>query len=427
MNNSYYRRLQRIKHQRYKARKQNKALFRKRAVERSIASHLQHKGYQSSILDRLKNKHFKLKGFKIKEYIEFEVPTVFCFSKEPNASILFLRKLYTAAIDPIVTHIHFSHLKCCYLGVCASTVMDIILLECIKYKKSRGLPFEISGTVLNNRVSYNNDVDSLVKMSGLLKHLNIYQGGFKNTEQLELIKNGDSSKVAEKSIEYIDKSLRRHNMCLTKMGKNLFGSFFGEVVENCKHGGETVSWFTIGHYSFDEQKQLGKCKLSIIDFGDTIYEGLLNCDSKSMLKRINHYVRKTIFSFKSVNNQETLYTLFSLQQRTSRVVSKNVVRGNGTITFIDAFLNLFTTQDEECQSLFSITSGKCSILFDGKYKLVTKEFQNGYQNKIISFNDSGNLYEEPDSDYVRTLENYFPGTIVSMDLYIDSKYIEGVD
>lgn len=146
-----------------------------------------------------------------------------------------------------------------------------------------------------------------------------------------------------------------------------------------------------------------------------------------MLKQINHYSRKKWYSFKTVKSEETLYALFSLQQRVSRIISKNAVRGNGTVTFIDSVLKLFNTTNQNYKSIFSITSGKASILFDGKYVLKEQVFGENYSNKIIAFNDENDLSKEPDSRYVRTLNNSFPGTVISMDLYIDNKYLEGVN
>ncbi len=423
MKQNYVRKLQKIKHERYIHRKIKK--FRKRVNNKHSKGKNNKREYYSNILYCLDNKAFALPIFYKSETVKLDVPKVFCFSKAPDESIYFLRKLYACLLDSKVRKIHFNHFSCSYLGVCASTTMDIIILECIKRRESLGWDIEISGDMRNGKVSYNRDVDSLVKMSGLLKHLGIYNAEIPDNEKLELIKNGASADVAEKSIEYIDRSLKRHGLGLTKEGKNLFGRFFGEVVDNCcSHGGNNVSWFTLGHYCYDSNSGLGKCKLSIIDFGDTIYDGLKNCNSKSMLKQINHYVKKTWYSFRSVRDEETLYTLFSLQQRTSRIVDKDRVRGNGTVTFIESFLELFHTEDSNYKSIFSITSGKCSILFDGKYKLIEKKFKNGYSNKIITFNKSENLYEEPDKKYVRTIKNSFPGTIVSMDLYIDKKYLK---
>lgn len=379
----------------------------------------------SAVLKTLEENNFYIKEErKHIGTIEMKVPECFCFSHNPDETIGFLRELYTHLTNRNISHIKLSHLDCTYIGVCASTIMDIIIMECLRWRKKINCKIGITGEINNGRVSKTPDVDLLVKMSGIIRHLNVADFSSQNIEQLPIIANGSSTDVSENVIAYFDRSLARHGLELTKLGKNHFGMFVGEIVDNCNiHGGENAVWYTLGHYSYDNTSKLGKCKLTIFDFGNTIYESLKYHSNPQILKRINHYVKKNWISAKSIKNEETLYTLFSLQQRVSRIVDKGVIRGNGTVTFIENILNLFDTQKPENKSCFSITSGKCSILFDGTYKLAEIEYREGYKNKIIAFNDSNNLYEPPDSNYVRTITNGFPGTVLSMDLYIDSQYI----
>ena len=414
-----------IQHQRY--------VFRKHVHKKNKNKSRSHKRYhpipkivyKSPVLSHLEKTHFCIRH-QIKDHIaNLDVPEVFCLSRNPNESLSFLRMIYSLLMDSSIDEIRFNHFNCKHIGICASIIMDIIIIECIKYRNSIDSSITLSGIVKDGKVSNNDEVDSLVKMSGLLKHLNVYKGVLNNTEKLELIKNESSSYVAEKSIDYINRSLRRHGYILTKLGANHFGNFFGEIVDNCSlHGGENAIWYTIGHYSYDKKANLGKCKLCIVDFGDTIHQSLKYHSNSKTLKRINRYIKKAWYSSRSIRDEEVLYTLFSLQQRVSRIIDKESVRGNGTVRFIESFLDLFNSSDSNYKSVFSITSGKCSILFDGKYRLQNKSFKAGHENKIIAFNKNNNLYEEPDKDYVRHLINSFPGTVISMDLYIDSKYLQ---
>lgn len=73
--------------------------------------------------------------------------------------------------------------------------------------------------------------------------------------------------------------------------------------------------------------------------------------------------------------------------------------------------------------MLSITSGHCSILFDGTYTMKSVKYNGGYENKIIAFNSNNELTKAPDQKYVRTLKNRFPGTIISMELYIDDSLV----
>ena len=412
---------------RYIERKQTKRKLRKKIAhakgKSKISLRNSEKPFYSKVLNILNNANFAKKKWAKESKVELDVPEIFCFSKNPNETVDFLRELYGYLINPQVTKIHFNHFTCKYLNVCASTIMDIILIESIKWRKSKGYDIEISGAIRNGKLSTSEEVDSLLKMSGIIKHLNIVNGiKVSNSENLALIECGESSYVAERTIDYIDSSLNRQGFKLTKLGKSCFGSSLGEIVENCKnHSGEGGVWFTLGHYCYDKKIQVGKCKLTIFDFGQTIYEGLKYASSKRARAKIKHYIQKTIvFSRKA---EETYYTLFALQQRASRIIGKDIIRGNGTVTFIESLLNLFNSDMENHKSVFSITSGGCSILFDGSYTLQEKVYKNGYTNKTIAFNKNNNLYEEPDGNYVRTLKTHFPGTVISMDLTIDNKYL----
>lgn len=408
-------------------RKQRKVLKRlRRFKKRRKVIRRRPKEFTSSVLSSMAKSIAISKPSKVfSDVVNLKVPKVFCFSRNPDETIAFINQVYSSATNLSVSKLHFDHTNCLVLGVCASTVMDIILLQCKKWRNSVKNPISYSGDLLKGgRLSPDNEVDQLLKVSGILKHLNIFDRSIDSVECLELIQNGESAVVAEKIIDYIDRSLLRHNMVLTLEGKNYFGQLLGEIADNCsQHGGRDVVWYTLGHYSYNKDTHEGKCQLVILDFGDTIYEGLKNTATQAMKRKIDKYVKKSWTVFPRKESEETLYTLFSLQQRVSRFEQKGVVRGNGTITFLDAFQNLFNVSSREKRSMLSITSGKCSILFDGTYSLKEDVYPSGYRNKIIAFNKENKLNLPPDKKYVRTLENSFPGTVISMELYIDNSLI----
>lgn len=116
--------------------------------------------------------------------------------------------------------------------------------------------------------------------------------------------------------------------------------------------------------------------------------------------------------------------MFSLQQRVSRfALRREVVRGNGTVAFLEAFQQLLVENMGQDKSLLSITSGKCSILFDGTYSFDEITYDGGYKNKIIAFNQDNDLKKPPDHRYVRSIENGFPGTVISIELHISNTHI----
>ena len=45
---------------------------------------------------------------------------------------------------------------------------------------------------------------------------------------------------------------------------------------------------------------------------------------------------------------------------------------------------------------------------------------------MMTFNDTGNIEEKPDSKYVRYEKNYFPGTMLSAKIRIDFNNTENI-
>lgn len=419
--NLYSKASRNLRYQKFLHNKQKKGIRRCHKRKRRRIRHRAE--YTSKVLRCLQQAQFSLPIKGASGQISVNIPETFCFSRAPEETILFLRKLYTYATNLHINRIHFNHLHCKTMGVCASTAMDVILMQCQKWRRSIKQPIHYSGILCSSgKVSLDPETDTLLKASGILRHLGVSHGKFDEIECLELIKDEESSIIAEKIIDYIQRALLRHHLMLTPTGSNYLGQLLGEIADNChQHGGKNATWYTLGHYALDKKNQMGKCKLVIMDFGNTIYDGLKYTAPPDMQRKIRHYTHRAWKIFQE--KEETLFTLFSLQQRVSRFEQENRTRGNGTIVFLDAFQKLFKSNTQSFKSLLSITSGKCSILFDGTYLLKEEIFENGYKNKIIAFNRENKLNRPPDKNFVRTLKNSFPGTVISMELYIDESLI----
>ena len=426
------RRLQKLEYQRMKYRKW---LKRKKGGnnKKTVAFERFHRVRQpaSWVINFLEENKFGSTSLKRQKFVNMPIPETFCFIKNPEITIAFLKKLFAILNNPRVAEIHFNHGSCKHLGACASTVMDVLLMEGEAHRRALGIPIVLSGDLLpNGKISSDSEIDDFLKSSGILRHLDIEDEKNPNIESLELIEDGTSAEATGKIIEYLVKALERNGLKLSKDGVNYLGNLLGEITANCRHGGEGAKWYTLGHYCADEETKFGKCKLVIFNFGDTIFQSLNAGANKALLKKMENYLRKGRSRFSKAFSSETLLTLFALQQRISCVPQRfsgtpqknDDVRGNGTVEFLDAFQNLFQTGNPEKKSKLSITSGACSILFDGTYKLKEQKFGD-YTNRIIAFNDTNKLSDEPDTKYVRTLSNSFPGTVISMELFIDGKFL----
>jgi hypothetical protein len=225
--------------------------------------------------------------------------------------------------------------------------------------------------------------------------------------------------------DYFDKCLRSLGYQLKKAGKTYLGSLLTEVIGNAEEHGRG-QWYTIGHWhrgQHGDAKKYGTCHLVILNYGTTIYESLSGPDVsetlKSELRSLSAAHERRKF-FSRAWDQETLWTLYALQERVSRYTGLpgSIDRGNGTIEVIEFFRKL----SEAKGGRMCIVSGNSYILFDGTYKLGDIQ-RAGEFLQVIAFNEKNDLEEPPDPKYVFRLPSYFPGTIVSIELTLEESYL----
>lgn len=371
----------------------------------------------SLIFKTFDEKKFYRKPVIINEITYIDIPEIFSFSKNPSETINVFKEI-TYSIKNEYS-IFINHEKCKEIDLAASLVMDVILIEYKNLCKKSKSKINVSGKLAKNQ-----KVNELLEFSGILNSLGISKK--RDNSRLVLLpltKNEDAGIMTTKIIDYFNNCLMRRNFILNEVGELNFSTMIGEVVSNCSdHGGDKVQWYALGHYTeYDSE-----CNLTIFDFGNTIYESLkdnsISINTVNKLQELTNYHKK---AFKKTD-EELLWTLFSLQHGISRLNSEqDNTRGLGTIDLIDSFQNLGMKYDENnnlLKPIMSITSGKINILFDGTYTI--KEDVNGLKN--IAFNEANDLKEQPDEKYVKNINNFFPGTVISIKIFIDRKYIEEI-
>jgi len=68
-----------------------------------------------------------------------------------------------------------------------------------------------------------------------------------------------------------------------------------------------------------------------------------------------------------------------------------------------------------------VMSGRTHILFDGKYKMKRTS-----QGRIVAFNEDNDLSRLPDRQYVRHIDEGFPGTLISLQFFLDQEYLREI-
>lgn len=354
-----------------------------------------------------------------------KIPKEFCFIRNPEQSLEILKKINYFFEKTRIEEIFFDYSECELLGLDASVVMDVIVIDGLKYRKRYNIPTKLNG----NYPKTKNAVQVFIN-SGLLKHLDIS----KNIEdplieRLEpFVKNKSSLDLTNKVILYYQNCLKRNGYELTLKGIDKFNNLVGEIIDNLgNHSGENGDWFVSGHFAQRENNELGKGTLTFISFGNTIYESLKEPTvSQTIRKKLEAHTKshRNLFEIGSWN-EEMSWTVFALQYKISRLNSKkDPDRGTGTIKFIQNFSIIGKTVESE-KPLMTILSGNTHILFDGTYNLKNKIVRNK-EVPVIAFNKENDLRKRPDKRVVKLLKNKFPGTIITVEFFVDRRYLKSI-
>ena len=86
-------------------------------------------------------------------------------------------------------------------------------------------------------------------------------------------------------------------------------------------------------------------------------------------------------------------------------------RGNGSLRFIESFFNLKNVDGEDEVSKMVLQSGHSNIVFDGTYG-TAERMVNNHKYRVMTFNESNDIEEAPDTKFVRHTDFYFPGTFI---------------
>ena len=371
-----------------------------------------------------KNKFVKKVEF-INKKVVIIIPKEFCFIRNPEQTLDVLKQINYFFEKTKIKEIFFDYSECEFLGLDASVITDVIVIDGLKYREKLNIPVE-----LNGNLPITDSARQVFINSGLLKHLNISNNVEDPlVERLDpFIKDKSVLSLTNNVILYYRNCLRRNGYDLTLKGIDVFNNLAGEIIDNLwNHCGVDGDWFVSGHFAQKDNNELGKGTLTFISFGNSIYESLKEPTVSSKIKKkleVQTKWHKKLFEIGSWN-EETSWTLFALQYKISRFNSKtNPDRGTGTIKFIENFSILGKTFDND-KPLMTILSGNTHILFDGTYTLKKKIIRNK-EVPVIAFNDENDLRKRPNKKFVKLLKNKFPGTIITVEFFVDRRYLKSI-
>jgi hypothetical protein len=330
--------------------------------------------------------------------------------------------------------IHFDHSKCTMLELGASAVMDVITLEIRNGWAKRKVKYQLGG-----RLPDDESIKEIIRASGLTKNLKVADQALseakaKNYLLFDLISGGkeyasphsssETEKAEQKLTDYFDACLKKSGFHLTIDGRRNLSIMVGEMMTNAEEHSGHGRWFVTGYLR--KQDGYDEVNIAIFNFGRTIYETFdekIDPSLRADLKHLSdHHTQKGFFG--SEWSEETLWTLYSLQEGVSRYTGtpRGTDRGTGTVRMIEFFQNLGRKDDAKLEPKMCLLSGSAYILFDSRYKMLSEPVDNEMRS-TIAFNSTNSLLDPPDKNNVKKIHGHFPGTIVSLKFFLDKKYL----
>jgi hypothetical protein len=367
-----------------------------------------------------------------------KIPKNFCLNSHRNISLRFIYTLVNTILSDAFRIIIIDYSNCKEIDLSAQIFLDIILIDLFKFRKKRSLYSKTRPYLrtIGGRNIEDENIQKIIFSIGSPAVINKkvhkfddiipYKLCIHNKEKKSI--NNDKRKEIDATdlVQHVISSLETIQKKLSIDTIENLSTVFGEILINAEEHSTQNFRYSTGYFqqiSNDKLKSAyGIYHLVILNFGDSIYQKFKSpkCTNFEITDRMAELSKKYTENnwFSKSFDEETLWTLYALQEGITSIPIEDYKRGNGSIRFIESFFNLKSnSQDLDNISRLSLISGNTNIIFDGKYeirdKLIGKD-----SFKVMTFNDSGNIEDKPNRKYVKHIKDCFPGTIISAKILI---------
>jgi hypothetical protein len=371
---------------------------------------------------------------KRRKSARIEYPSAFSFIEDPDPTILALNQTIQA-IRARPKDIQFDQSACVQLDLCAASVLNALVRDARKRYSVR-----CRGVLPRDRAAA-----EIAEATGLKKELQIEANRTLGARYLHFpLSEGYANRIhkgvssdknlhATRITQYINDCFKTVGFVLTESGNGHLSAMTSEVIDNAETHSLSRRWWVAGYLRQSDRNQIGDCHLVIFNTGRTISQSLQTLPSSSRLrgkieKLVSLHRNSGFLGFGPDWTEENLWTLYALQQGVS---AKNVASGlapakddgQGTVDLIRWFLALGRRKDGMAEPRMAITSGSTHILFDGTHELFIKRIDENMTQKQITFNRQRSLDFPPEKKYVRTIKEFFPGTVISLRFFFDKNFL----
>ena len=397
------------------------------------------------LIEVLKDNAFKPFGHWITPksgQIIIEIPKNFCFCSNYEECLQIIKLFASSMYDYLGNRITLDFSKCMKVDTSALFMLQVMRLEISgrlmfvqtrlnilniipeiiivapKGKDAVRLLLNLGFPISEESIKNLNDDSTLVPIGNMG-----YLKGSKS--QRHYLENKKSVYTAD-VVKYLNSCLKLHGYELTDLATNNIDGIIGEVLNNAEDHSGTNDWYVTANFSKEllhsDSEDVGEMNLTIINFGNSIYEAFQNTSQENigMFNQVNDYAKDMIANHADLKfSEEQLFVLATMQEQISRLKFERESRGTGTMKFINSFLDLGDFEDDKKNYTpnLSIFSGNVHLICDNTYKPFLKD-----KLYCLSLNSEKNLRIPPKSSHLKGLKQKFPGTLLSVKIYINKNH-----
>ena len=369
-----------------------------------------------------------------------EMPANFSVLENPEVSFETIRKILSALLIEDVPWLTIDYNLCAHVDISTQALLDIILLDFCKFRDKcnkisrygrlfpniRGINIK-EKTVQKMMFSVGSPANLKIQTNEYSDVIRYKLNVHKNDKEADYLKRIEQKELDTSDIaDYVIKCLKRMNRKLTPTKRDDLCTVIGEILINAEEHSTTKYRYSMGYFVEEKKdnKHFGVFRLVILNFGDTIYDKFKSedCPNKEIVAKMQSlskkYTKRLLFK-KGLFEEESLWTLYALQEGITSVSTEKFKRGNGSIRFIESFFNIKGSKEVDDVSVMTIASGRTRILFNGYYGIQTKKNELGEDFRVMTFNHSGNIEDLPDDKYVFCANHFFPGTMITAKILLN--------
>ena len=354
------------------------------------------------------------------QYHPLRAPKVFSFIDNPDGTIGFMNTVIAEVLRG-TRALYIDQSKHERIDLCAGAVLNAVAHEARS---------EV-GTRFAGRYPRTDEAIEMVVAAGLPSLFHTHNLSLPHVSTFEVRRgervtaDGTTSSpveaISHDLVSYVRRCFATHKRELSAEDLDRIGKIVGEVLANANEYGNG-QWWTSGYMRNRPGGQIGECHLVFFNFGPSVAESIRTLQQGELRSEIEQLVKahnqQNFFGLSQSWDEDALWTLYALQEYVTCHHSETpTIRGLGSAEIFSAFQELCASDDVTIAPRMSLVSGRVHFLFDGRYPMA----EDSKGRRILALNTHNDLDHPPDKGVVTLLQKPFPGTLLSLRFFLDSR------